>query len=212
MKKTFALLLCICMLFLLCACESGPSATDLLCGTWNTKVAMDEDYVRDLLHDLSFDDAEIAYADLQGLVYVENITFRSDRTYSIATPEAETRALTRSWYADFFNRIYAHLSELEDVYGEGAAEYYTSVDMFEDFYAELFEVDSFDTLLDEFVEESFNFDAFDEETGTFTVESGKIHMTVTGASEAEFVTYTLVENTLTLTYAENEISVYTKVA
>lgn len=220
MKKRISLLFAAALLLLLCACTAsggkliGTAATPkpeaLLKGTWTRQITADADYVEETLDYLSFAPEEIAFADFDQLYYTETLTFGDDGRYSLSDSAEEARAVARSFYEAYIQKLYENLDSLESVYG--STEETTSLADFQDFYAYLFELDSFDAVLDLFTEETYDYTAFGAETGTFTADAERIHFTITGESESEYVDYLLSGDTLTVVYAEDSIAVYTRVS
>lgn len=210
-RNTAFLLLAVLLCLLCCACSSGPRPADLLQGTWTHVVTEDADYLWETLTDLDFTEEEIAFADLNGLHYTETISF-SDKAYAITDSAEEARANVRAYYAALIQTLYENLDALESVYGEGCAEYFTEPEAFQDYYAYLFDLKDYDAVLDYFTEMTYEFGSFGTETGTFRADAKQIHFTVDGESTAEYVDYLLSGSTLTITYAESNIVVYTKTA
>ena len=212
MKNRFFALLCAALLLLLCACTTAPKPEDLLQGSWTRAVTADAAFVESLLGYLEFTPEEIALADPASLYYTEALTFNADKTYSLSDRADEARVNAIAFFDGLIATIYDNLDSLESVYGEGASADFVSLEDFQDFYAYLFELDSYREVLELFADETYEYSAFGEETGTFTAETDTIHFTVSGASESEYVDYLLSGNTLTVTYAEDAISVYTRAA
>lgn len=194
----------------LCACDSGAEKMEALAGTYTMTAVETEDLVMELMESIEAYDEEIALVDKSSLKYVQLVTFDAKGNYSFADDPAATRQLVREFYEGYFAALYAGRTTLNAVY-ETTFDNMTEAE-FQQYYAEVYDCTNYEALLDLLTENAHDYEALEEpwETGTYTIRGNRIYCTITGESQAEYITYSLDGNTLKLTYSDSE-EVYTKV-
>lgn len=206
MKKLFCAVLAALMLLSLTACDALMPARKLE-GSWKTKVEESREYTLQLLENFEFYEEEIALIKTP-LYTVKYLTFNRDKSYSYATRAADEAACAREFVSGFFDDLYEGRESLSACYEFDMTA--LSKEAFLQFYADLYEVKDFDGIVNLWLETS-NPAVGEYETGTFQITPGKIHMTVTDDEDNNgFVSYTLENGTLTLTYADS-VEIYTKI-
>ena len=206
MKKLFCAMLAALLMLSLAACDALMPAKQLE-GTWKTKTEESREYTLALLENFDFYEEEIAL--IQTPLYtVKYLTFNRNKTYSYATNAEEEKACAREFITGLLNDLYENRDSLSACYEFDMSS--LSKEDFQQFYADLYEAENLDGLVDLWLEAA-NPVIGEYETGKFQITPGKIHMTVTDDEEGNgFVSYTLENGTLTLTYADS-VEVYTKI-
>lgn len=182
---------------------------DQLAGVYTT-LEDNTDSVSDLLSLVDLSQEELALTGGVELKLVKLVEFTQNRDYRFSYDAEQSRQLVRAMYADALDAVYQGRATLTALYGDEIAT--ATQEEFQQFYAELYSLTSYDELLDAFADNAFDYDALSEdyETGTYTIEGKKILCTITGESEAEYLEYKLDGDTLTLTYSDM-VETYTRV-
>lgn len=181
---------------------------DQLAGVYTT-LEDNTDSVSDLLSLVDLSQEELALTGGVELKLVKLVEFTQNRDYRFSYDAEQSRQQVRAMYADALDAIYQGCATLTALYGDEIAT--ATQEEFQQFYAELYGLTSYDELLDALADNAFDYDALSEdyETGTYTIEGKKILCTITGESEAEYLEYKLDGNTLTLTYSDM-VETYTR--
>ena len=194
---------------LLCAC--GPSEAEKvaeLAGTWVTEYPAGEDAAVSLLENNDFYEEEIALIDTTTLHYAEQLTFNTDKTYSISVPAEQLQENVRAFFEGAFDALYEGRASLSEVYGVDLDS--ASQAEFQQFYAEVYGQQDFSSLLDLLASESFAYDEFtDLETGTFKIRGNTLDFTDNSDENSGYTDYELVDDLLTIHYVEGAY-VYTR--
>lgn len=182
---------------------------DQLAGVYTT-LEDNTDGVQDLLSLVDLSQEELALTGGVELKLVKLVEFSQNRNYRFSYDAEQSKQQVRAMYADALDAIYQGRATLTALYGDEIAT--ATQEEFQQFYAELYSLTSYDELLDAFADNAFDYDALSEdyETGTYTIEGKKILCTITGESEAEYLEYKLDGDTLTLTYSDM-VETYTRV-
>lgn len=192
-----------------CGVDSGK--LDALVGTWTTHVDEEEEYILEVLTFFELYEDEIALVETTGMQLVKVVEFHADRTYSFRYDGEGTRAAVRSYLEGVFQTLYEKREQLDALYEASFALY--SQEAFQQFYAALYEKESFDALLDSMADEVYDYTVLDQpyETGTFKLLGNRIYCTKTGETEANYLEYTVTDTALELVYLEGS-EVYQKAA
>lgn len=181
---------------------------DQLAGVYTT-LEDNTDGVQDLLSLVDLAQEELALTSGVELKLVKLVEFTQNRDYRFSYDAEQSKQQVRAMYADALDAIYQGRTTLTALYGDEIAT--ATQEEFQQFYAELYRLTSYDELLDALADNAFDYDALSEdyETGTYTIEGKKILCTITGESEAEYLEYKLDGDTLTLTYSDM-VETYTR--
>lgn len=181
---------------------------DQLAGVYTT-LEDNTDGVQDLLSLVDLAQEELALTGGVELKLVKLVEFTQNRDYRFSYDAEQSKQQVRAMYADALDAIYQGRATLTALYGDEIAT--ATQEEFQQFYAELYSLTSYDELLDALADNAFDYDALSEdyETGTYTIEGKKILCTITGESEAEYLEYKLDGDTLTLTYSDM-VETYTR--
>lgn len=181
---------------------------DQLAGVYTT-LEDNTDGVQDLLSLIDLSQEELALTGGVELKLVKLVEFNQNRDYRFSYDAEQSKQQVRAMYADALDAIYQGRATLTALYGDEITT--VTQEEFQQLYAELYSLTSYDELLDAFADNAFDYDALSEdyETGTYTVEGKKIMCTITGESEAEYLEYKLDGDTLTLTYSDM-VETYTR--
>lgn len=184
-----------------------------LSGVWHTSMQDTPEQARALLENMDAYEEEIALAELDSLLYVKELRFGEDGSYSYRIDVEGTRAFVRSFYDGYFAALFENREALNEVYGQSFETMEEAE--FRQFYAQLYGSGSYEALLDTLVENAYNYDTLEEpsETGTFVISGTLIACTPTAETaaagmEAEFLDEEGKQ--LKLIYANGE-EVYTRV-
>ena len=210
MKRFLALTIVLVMLVLLPACSSLESAD--LTGVWALEALDTEVQAKALLLDVEAYTEELALVELTGLKYVKVVEFHEDGTYLFRIDGEGTKACVRSFYDGYFNALYEGRTTLNEVYNMTFDE--MTREEFLQFYADLYEKENYQVLLDDFAETAYNYESMSVPTeGTYKVMGDLVRCTKNGESEASAMKAQISgENSeyLTLIYSDGE-EVYTRV-
>ena len=219
MKRFAALILALCLLLALAACDGASLTTpslklDDLVGKWQTTYTLEEDVAEELLDYYGFTEEERALIGHDVFKVAQILTIGSDKTYSFEIDGERSRNLVRQSFNSIISLVYDHLGELTDTYGEEMAEEVADLDEFKDYYAWMYDFDSYDEYLDavveDFVSEYYDMSSpIDLEHGTFTIDGTDLVMTIDGESEGASVGASLSGNSLLITYKDGE-ELYTR--
>ena len=212
--RALSIVLAALMLLSMCGCSviekfiKKPDYVTPLVGKWSTNVFLKEDDMLENLQHFNFYEEEIALADLEGCSYVYVVELKEDGTYYMGIDEDATIATFTQYIDDLFTKMYENKDNIE-IYNGYFADI-TSADAFKEEYGtNVYSFGSYDEMLNAMITEMYGFYTFDQENGTFTAEADKIHFTVEGETQAEYVEYTLDGSNLTLVF--NDVTrVYTK--
>lgn len=194
---------------LLSACQSTQAKIEALSGTWTMVEADTEEQALALLENIDLYEEEIAHVDLTSLQYVQLVEFTTDKTYRFAYDVEGTKACVREFFTGAFDALYENRASLNETY---ALEFDAMTqEEFQQFYAELYDVADFATLMDEITEGAYDYEALGEdwETGTYDIVRDQILCTITGETEAESLGYSIDGDVLVLVYS-NATETYTK--
>lgn len=213
MKKPIALVLAAVLVLCLCltACSnSSKEKMDALAGTYTMTYTESEEWFDELMDSIDAYDEEIALVDKSTLKAVQTVTFDAQGNYSFSDDAEGTRACVRSFYEGYFDALYAGRTTLNAKY-EKTFDNMTLAE-FRQFFAETYNCENYEALLTTITNNAHQYDNMADpwETGTYTIRANRIYFTISGEKEAEFITYTLTGDTLTLTYSDGE-QVYQKV-
>ncbi len=211
MKKTVLFLLILAMV-LLTFSGCGPTTAEkieALSGVWTITLDNTKDAAESLLDTIDAYPEEVALADLNSLDYVQVVEFTTDKTYRFAYDAEGTQACVKAFYESFFDALYEGRSTLNSVY-EASFDDMTKEE-FQQFYAEMYELASYEEMIDKMAETAYDYEELAEawETGTYTIKGKNIMCTITGEVMPEALEYAIDGDTLTLTYS-NGVEVYTK--
>lgn len=144
------------------------------------------------------------------LYYPAIIELNENRVYRIYIDDEIFRSYICEMLDEVLDALYDGREKLVDVYGEVVMT--MTRDEFRQAYAELYGLSSDREFIDIFADSVYDYEEISEplERGTFTVEGKKLLFTITGETEAEYATYQLNGDTLTLTYSDG-VEVYTRV-
>lgn len=204
MKKLTALALVLVMVLSLAAC--GLSKEDVS-HRWSMIDYYSEENARENLEAFGFYDSEIALADLTTIGAVRYLTFTQDGKYSYKYDDAATEELLVKYYDAFIANLYQNRASLVDDYSEDIMGDDVTAEDFQDFYAYMFDCETYEDMLHALASDTFDFTDTDE-TGTYKIEGGKIAMSVNGTETPETVGIKIDGTTLTVTYADGD-EVYT---
>ena len=184
---------------LFAGCESEADKIAVLAGTW-TMVGQDsEEEAKELLENIDLYEEEIAMADLTTLTYKQNVVFTAEKTYHFVYDVEGTIACVREFFVETFAALYEGRATLNEVYGQ-EFDQMTEAE-FQQFYADLYSAENFETLMDQMAEPW--------ETGTYSIKGDDIMCTITGETQAEALGYSIENDELTLTYSD-AVEVYTR--
>lgn len=213
MKKTrniLILLLVICVTAcLFTGCESEAEKIEKLAGTWYITIDDTEKEAEGLLAAQDLYEEEIALVDLTALKYAQTVEFNTDKTYSFAFDPEGTKDCVRAFVEKAFEDMYEGRTVLDAVYEQDFGS--MSEADFQQFYADLYVVNDFDSLVDQIVNGVYDYGTLGEpwETGTYCIAGNKIMCTVTGETKAESLGYEIDGDTLTLIYVDG-VEVYSR--
>lgn len=194
---------------LFAGCESEADKIAVLAGTW-TMVGQDsEEEAKELLENIDLYEEEIAMADLTTLTYKQNVVFTAEKTYHFVYDVEGTIACVREFFVETFAALYEGRATLNEVYGQ-EFDQMTEAE-FQQFYADLYSAENFETLMDQMAEGAYNYEKMAEpwETGTYSIKGDDIMCTITGETQAEALGYSIENDELTLTYSD-AVEVYTR--
>ena len=216
MKKIFALVLVAVMAMSLCGCtdKAAEQMKSDCIGTWIVDSNFTVDEATQLLKDYDFYEEEFALADLTQMKWVDSVTFNADGTYAYEYLAGPTREAYINWFDGMFTAIYANLDDFEELYGVTSADFESEAD-FKDTYATvIYQAENYDGFLNNLVDDiMYNYYDFNDmvyDKGTYVVTKDGIEMTEDGDTTAYLVGVVIEGSTLTMTYANNEVVVYTK--
>ena len=181
-----------------------------LAGTWICVAQDEEEYAIGLLENIEMYEEEIALVDLSVLQDAKLVEFRSDKTYRFAYSVEETKACVYDFYVSAFADLYEGRGTLSAIY-EMDFEAMNEQEFYQ-FYAELYGMADFKSLLTAITEDAYDYAALAEdfETGTYSIDGDDIMCTMDGDVKAEALGYEIEGNTLTL-YFLDVTEVYTRV-
>lgn len=210
MKRMIALTLAL-MLMACCfaGCDGEAEKIAELIGRWECTSYYTADSVVASFEAMDLYEEEIAMLDPNTMGVVDVVIFNEDKTYSFTSDAAKSMALVDAYYRDAFATFYANRDQLSEVYGMdmsamGEEEFYL-------FYAEMYGVSDFDSLIELFVGTADDYAYLDEpvEVGTFRIVSNRIYCTIDGEADAQYITYTVDGDSLDLIFDDSTIT-YTK--
>ena len=186
---------------LLCGCGAGVKMEDLT-GKWALTAQHEQEEATYLLDMLDLYAEERALVDLNSMTYVLVAEFGPDGSYSFAYEVEANKECVRQFYMGVMDALYEGRATLSDVYETDLES--MSREEFNQFYADVYGVASYEFLMDRFVEYAYDYDALAEpvETGTFKIVGKALMCTITGETEAESLGCELEGDTLKLTYAD----------
>ena len=180
-----------------------------LCGVWEMEVAIPREDAQTILENNDFYDEEIRLADLGSLYYTQTVTFREDGTYRFGVDTEAFRAQTAEFFRGVFQNMFANRESLNEVYGETFQEMDEA--QFQQYYAAIYEMEDFETLISQLTENALDFGSLEEfESGNFEVKNGKIDFVTSSIDEEGVADYTIDGDKLTITYVDG-VEEYTRV-
>lgn len=208
MKTIVALLLAVVLMAgLLSGCDSQEKLQELA-GTWMMDAQDSEETARELLEYIDAYEEEIALADLTSLRFVAGVEFTLEGEYRFFYDKIATYNYVKDFYEGYFDALYEGRTTLNAAYGvEFDA---MTKEEFQQFYAELYNMPDYPSLLVALTDSAYDYDALGEdyETGTFKIAGSRLLCT-TGETTAEYLPFVLEGNTLTLEFSDGD-QVYTK--
>lgn len=183
---------------------------DKLAGRWVTQFEAEMETKTLLLTNCDFYQEELELAKDVKLYWPAIIELNENRVYRIYIDDEIFRSYICEMLDEVLDALYDGREKLVDVYGEVVMT--MTRDEFRQAYAELYGLSSDREFIDIFADSAYDYEEISEplERGTFTVEGKKLLFTITGETEAEYATYQLNGDTLTLTYSDG-VEVYTRV-
>lgn len=180
-----------------------------LCGVWEMEVEVPREDAQTILENNDFYDEEIRLADLGSLYYTQTVTFREDGTYRFGVDTEAFRAQTAEFFRGVFQNMFANRESLNEVYGETFQEMDEA--QFQQYYAAIYEMEDFETLISQLTENALDFGSLEEfESGNFEVKNGKIDFVTSSIDEEGVADYTIDGDKLTITYVDG-VEEYTRV-
>lgn len=182
---------------------------EALCGVWEMDVPIPRENARTVLENNDFYTEEITLADLGSLYYTQTVSFQEDGTYRFSVDVEASKEHTAAFFRGLFEDLFANRRLLNEVYGEAFEDMNEA--QFQQFYADIYEMGDFETLISQLAENSLNFESLEEiETGEFKVKNGKIDFVTSSIDEEGVAEYAIDGDTLTITYIDGEEQ-YTRV-
>lgn len=180
-----------------------------LCGVWEMEVEVPREDAQTILENNDFYDEEIRLADLGSLYYTQTVTFREDGTYRFGVDTEAFRAQTAEFFRGVFQNMFANRESLNEVYGETFQEMDEA--QFQQYYAAIYEMEDFETLISQLTENALDFGSLEEfESGNFEVKNGKIDFVTSSIDDEGVADYTIDGDKLTITYVDG-VEEYTRV-
>lgn len=202
--RLFALLLAALLTLSMTGCDiddilTGGAKTKLI-GQWESVIEVETALTKEILEDLDFYAEEIALLDLGGMHCVKLVSFTEDGNYLFSYDVEQSRTLVREYFRSCIDTLYENRSQLVSLYEEAIVE--MTLEEFREYYASLFELESFAMLLDLYENNSLDFDLLSQplEKGTYTIGTKLIMCTIEGEYEAQGMEYEISDNTLKLVY------------
>lgn len=181
---------------------------DVLCGVWEMEVAVPREDVRTLLENNDFYDEEITLADLGALSYVQTVTFREDGTYRFSVDTEASQARVEEFFRGVFQKLFAGRETLNEIYDVDFGQMDEA--QFQQFYAEIYEMQDFEALISLFSQNALNLEAMAElESGDFKLKNGKIDFVTSSIDQPGAADYAIDGEKLTITYVDG-VEEYTR--
>jgi len=212
-KRLFLTVLAALMLMALLGGCTDTRRKEKLAGTYMLVALESEAQIHSLLESIDACDEEIALVNKHSLYSIRLMTFTAGGTYTMSYDVESTKAYVRTFYQKYFDALYEGRTTLNEVYGKT----FDEMDQadFRQFYADLYGCKDYSALLDRLVANAYQYETLQDpwQVGTYTTEVGKLFCTPNGeeTNKDEYIVYTLEENFLTLTYANNT-DVYTRLS
>lgn len=210
MKRIAALFLALMMIACCFAgCDGEADKVAELTGRWETVSYYTADSVVASFEAMDLYAEEIALLDANAMGLVDVVIFNEDKTYSFTSDSAKSMALVDEYYRNAFATFYANRDQLSEVYGEDLSA--MTEEAFYLFYAEMYGVEDFESLIELFVGSAEDYAYLDEpvEVGTYRIVSNRIYCTIDGEAEALYITYSINGDSLDLVFDESTVT-YTK--
>ncbi len=208
-QKLLALVLAMALLAGLSGCELGNGKMEALVGRWEFTMTDSQEQAVQLLELSDFYPEEISICKGVALKSVKVVEFSADGTYAFSFDVEKTKACVRAFYAECFQLLYAQRDSLSASYETDFSA--MSQEEFFQMYAQMYEQQSMDALLDLLAENAYAYEELVRyETGTFRVLGKQIRCNAEGGDEAETMGYALDGDQLTLEYIDGE-EVYQRV-
>lgn len=189
-------------------CETGSSKLKKLTGTWEYKMRENQDTVEILLENVDFCDEEIRLCEDVKLYSAKVLELTQDKRYSFSYDVDKTKECVRGFYRECFQVLYENRATLNEVYDYDFSQ--ATEEEFLQIYAEMYQVDNFDGLLEVFTQEAYEYDNFEDwETGTFRLLGDTILVTMDGEDEEKSMGFEMEGDELTLEYVDGT-EVYTR--
>lgn len=194
---------------LLTGCGGGVTAADLA-GDWHMTIPCPQEDATYLLDAMDLYAEERTFVDLGSLDYVLKATFAEDGSYSFVYDVEANKVCVREFYEGVMTALYDNRAELTGLYGEEVTA--MTRDEFNQFYADIYSVASYEFLMTNLVDYAYDYEALGEpiEVGTFKIVGSNLMCEPTDGNEAGSIGFQLDGDTLTLSYSDGD-EVYTRV-
>ena len=196
-------------LVLLCGCGNSSAAVlEELAGQWTMTVPAPEEDAVYLMDMMDLYTEERAFVDQSGMSFVLHANFGTDGSYSFVYDAEASKAYVRAFYEGAMDALYENRAQLTALYGEEVVE--MTREEFDQFYADMYGVESYQLFMDALVNDAYDYDVLGEplEEGTFKIVGSNLMCTVDG--ETSSIGFQLDGDTLTLTYIDGT-EVYSRV-
>lgn len=191
--------------------HEDPSQEELL-GLWEIVEYRPDESVHSLLESIDFYEEEIALIDLSSLAFQRTLILTENNRYYMGYDPEDSVQYAQVFFESVFEDLYTERKTLEAVYDIDLAS--MDKDTFLDFYAEMYEADSFDILVANWIDnlfyytdDEYAFAYLDE--GTYSIDSNRLHLQSDTDSESFNVSFKLDSNYLYLS-DPNTQRTYTK--
>lgn len=204
--KKIVIIVCVLLLVLCCGCDRvDPELIAELSGSWYTTQPDTQENAKKLLEAMEAYEEELALADLESLSYSMVVEFDQERNYSFRYDAEGTTECVEEFLRGYFSALYEGRTTLKDAYGIDFTD--LSEEEFFEFYAQMYDHENIDSLVEDFAEGVFDESVMgkDWRSGTYTIAEGRLLLTAQGEEEPEQVPYTLEGNTLTLSFADETV-------
>ena len=170
MKRIFASLLALALVFVLFGCDFDYAGK--LTGTWVCRSRESDEQIAEIVESIDLYEEEIALIDTP-LYTAVTATFTEDGTYALAEDETLSKQYIREFFDGMFTDLYEGRANLANTYADyGVDLSQLSEEEFYLFYAELYSSETYEALLDNLSENLYTDEAFEPyDEGTFKATS-----------------------------------------